>query len=192
MNSIVIDLDNVISDTDAKIRAIIKRNYGISARRKDITEFDYEKCLPITYKQAKEMLEEFHNYHLLNLKLVRGARSALDVIASKFKVIIATERPLKTKQPTLEWLRQHGIPSQQVVFLENKREISLPRVNHLIDDKWDTAIEIANMGVSVILFDRPWNRKGNHELIKRAHGWKEVLMFLTLQNLQHKPSLWPT
>lgn len=182
MNTIVIDLDNVISDTDAKIRALIKRNYGVNAKRKDITEFDYEKCLPITYEQAKAVLEEFHNYHLLSLKLIRGAKSALDVIASKFRVIIATERPLKTKQPTLEWLGQHHIPSQQVVFVQSKREILLPRVSHLIDDKWETAIEIANAGTPVILFDHPWNHKGSHNLIERAYGWNRVLNALGIEN----------
>lgn len=183
MNAIVVDLDNVISDTDAKIRAIIKRNYGVNARRKDITQFDYEKCLPITYEQVKEVLEEFHSYHLLSLKLIRGAKSALDVIAAKFKVIIATERPSKTRQPTLEWLRQHHIPSQQVVFVQSKREILLPRVSHLIDDKWENAIDIANTGMSVILFDRPWNHKGSHNLVERVYGWDGVLNALGIENL---------
>lgn len=178
MDTIVVDIDNVISETDAKIRNIIKRNYGIDAKRQSITEFNYEDCLPISKEQMSNVLSELHRSHLLNLRLIPGARQALQATYKYFRVIIATERPIRAKEDTNKWLQKKHIPNKGVFFVEAKIELLNQGPNWFIEDRWENAMEIANNDVGVILLDRPWNHKGNHKLIVRAHGWSEIVDIL--------------
>ena len=181
MNIVAIDLDNVISETDVKIREIFRKAYGLNAKQEDITEFNYEDCLPITAEQARDALIEFHRYHLLSLRVVRGARSALKAIQSSFRVIIATDRPPETKEATMKWLRLRNIPIEDVIFVKDKEELLPMHIGWLVDDKWENAIKLANKGVRVILFDRPWNHKVSHKLIHRAQCWIGVVGALGLE-----------
>lgn len=181
MQAIIVDLDNVISETDIKIRGIIRKKYGVCSKRRDVIEFNYEDCLPITKDQAQEVLKEFHRYHLLSLRVVPGAKQALKTIQKYFKIIIATERPVHTKEDTTRWIHSKNLSNEAVLFVTDKNELLNLGASWFIDDRWENAVKIANRGVRVILFDYPWNRKGTHKLILRANGWSEIVDILGIK-----------
>lgn len=183
MNNIAVDLDNVISETDIKVRKIIGEKYGINAKRQNVVDFNYEDCLPIIKEQAIDVLNELHTKHLLNLRLVPGARQALQAIGMCYKVIIATERPVETRDHTIQWLSNKHIPSQEVIFVKDKEELLAMHLIWFIDDRWENAVKIASNNIHVILFDRPWNRKGNCKGIHRARSWNEIINILGLEKI---------
>ena len=41
----------------------------------------------------------------------------------------------------------------------------------MLEDSGETTIDCANVGIKVILFDKPWNKKFKHENIIRVEGW---------------------
>ena len=45
----------------------------------------------------------------------------------------------------------------------------------MIEDAPETALQCAESGIHVILFDMPWNQALTHKNITRIHSWKEAL-----------------
>jgi uncharacterized HAD superfamily protein len=178
METIIVDLDNVISDTDCKIRQLVREKYGIGSKRNNIINFNYEDCLPITKEQAGEVLNDFHKYHIKDLRLIPGAKQSLSAIKEYYKIIIATQRPILTEQDTYEWIRLKGISNEDIFFVKNKTDLLALDARWFIDDKWENAIEIAQNNRDVLLFDRPWNRKKTNKPIVRVKGWKEIVDLL--------------
>lgn len=177
---VVVDLDNVIAETDKLIRSIIKRRYNIGASQEDITEFDYHKCISITEKQEKEVLDEFHNRHIAEPELVPNSKEILCLISKHYKTFVATQRPRRTRKQTLHWLEVHEVPYHELHVVKKKEQLLKFQPRWIIDDRWENAIELIENNVGVIIYDRPWNRNKSHESIIRAHNWRDILSILSI------------
>ena len=49
----------------------------------------------------------------------------------------------------------------------------------ILEDSGETAIECAQKNISVILFDKPWNKIHKHKKIVRVKEWQEAMRALS-------------
>lgn len=173
-----VDIDNVISQTDTKIREIIKCLYGISLTQTHIIHFDYHKC-GVNKEQEKEIFSLFNTSECEKLKVIPGSAEALSILRNTYTVILVTSRNPSIEQKTEEWLHTKRIHYDELIFNDRKHDVDV-NFDYFVEDCWEYSIKLAEKGIKVILYDYPWNRnKGASPNIIRLKNWNEILSFLT-------------
>jgi FMN phosphatase YigB (HAD superfamily) len=88
------------------------------------------------------------------------------------RIHIITNRSFGTRSHhnTSEWLEEHRIPFDSLVFSSHKTII---RPDLMVDDYEDNFRAFLDVGVPCFLYNRPWNRDVVDEGY-RVHGWMEV------------------
>ena len=173
-----IDLDNVISDTDNLVRLIISELYNVKLQRKDIIFFDYSKC-GVTKEQEKEVFRIFHEKRCVEVLPKPDAVESIDKLNEKFQVHIVTSRPEFTRSNTIKWLYDYGINYDAIDFRTNKHTSDI-RFEYFIEDKRETAYNLANQGVNTIIFNKPWNQPDPKDIdnITRLNSWEDIVKYL--------------
>jgi hypothetical protein len=166
--SIVFDFDCVVADTMEAFSRLAMADYGILVRSEDITSFAVEQCLDV----SPRIVEEIFSRLLLaplenNLKPMPHAVTVLTDIAACAPLTFITARP--DREPVDRWLA-HIFPADvyaksRLVAMGNHdgkaayvRELGL---QYFVDDRLETCVELAEAGISPIVFAHPWNR-GRH------------------------------
>ena len=106
-----------------------------------------------------------------------GAVDAMRAIkAEGHDVLIVTYRPEISMEATVDWLDLNGFPYDEVHSVADKGTVDW---DVLVDDHGPTVSDLVAAGRDVILFDQPWNEEYEH--LRRARGWGEVLMLLSVR-----------
>lgn len=172
-----IDIDNVLSATDEKIRELIGKNLNIHPTQQDINAWSYSTSLNITEYQEKQIINTFHRKYITELDVIKGSKSALLKLSELYFIWLITSRPIFTKHNTEDWLNNNGFCYNELTFTANKLELS-PHLNFLIEDNPLTAIQFAEIGKDVFLFDYPWNKGIKNKFITRVNSWVEITQLL--------------
>jgi uncharacterized HAD superfamily protein len=184
--AIGIDIDGVIGDSDKIFRKHLNHFFHTALKRKDITEFYYEKVLGMSLEQVKPFWDDFNARKLwLEIPLISNAKTSIDYLKEKYSIILITARNEGLKDLTAQWLAKNQIHYDELYLLAGN-ETKLTKIlqnniclNALIEDKLENALNFAEEGVRVFLFDYPWNQyAGKKENLTRIQGWKEILSFL--------------
>lgn len=169
-----IDIDNVIAATDAKIRDLIRIQYGLYSTQEQITSWNYSCCLPITADQEQFVFDLFHKHYIQNLELLPDVQEIIQNLSRVADIWLITKRPDFTQEATSAWLTANDIPYCRLLYSDDKAEVA-EGLRLLVEDNLDTALTLANLGVPVLLMDYPWNRNLKyHPKIIRVHSWKEI------------------
>ena len=188
---IAMDLDEVIADF---MSALLDFYYVKKGKRHSVSEFKKYKWWPVWGMEKEEsikLVDEFHDTHKLDeIKLVDGA---LEVISNLMKngneIYIITARPSRFKKKVESWIKHH-IKTNKIKVIHagdfhkgqsaTKAEICNEiGVKIILEDSGETALQCVEKGISVILFDKPWNKNYHHKRIKRVYNWGEVMEIIS-------------
>ena len=169
-----VDIDNVLALSDACLRAMIRKQFRITIREEDITQYDYT-AYGVTEEQLGEVFCRFNTETCRALKVVPGAKAAMVRLARRYEIALVTARNLESKASTEFWLKAKGLPYDQLHFNEEKHALGIP-YHAFIEDRHEHAHLIAETGPSVYLLTRPWNLASPaHPNVRRVESWKDIL-----------------
>nr|XP_016509866.1 PREDICTED: uncharacterized protein LOC107827283 isoform X2 [Nicotiana tabacum] len=132
------------------------------------------------------------SYFKTGIHPIPGARQALHKMSRFCNLSIVTSRQNAIKDHTIEWIERHYPGLFQDMhfgnhFALNGQSIAKSDIcrslgaNVLIDDNPRYAIECAEAGIKVLLFDYensyPWSKSeslNGHPMVKKVHNWREV------------------
>jgi uncharacterized HAD superfamily protein len=179
-----VDIDGVIAEADKQFRKHMKKMFKRDFPRKKVRSFRYEDNFDFTEYEFKALLRLFSDKNLwLNMSLIKGAKEALKILKKNNKIIIATSRPLHTKQITKKWLKSKGIEYDALHFTLDQKHLLPETLNldfdYFIEDHPDFSLNLAKAGISVLLFSYPWNQQmKDHPKIKRVADWHQALSII--------------
>ena len=174
-----VDIDDVIADTERVVRQHLNARYGLRLRREDVTDFSLEKLAGLSPGDVQAFLEDFHRSGgYRSMAPIPGAREALTRLAARHRIVLVTARPEETRPDTEAWLAEHGIPYHALIFSNGAGKHGLQPYDRFVEDRPAFALELAEAGVPVLLFDAPWNRRVAHPRIRRVRDWQEALRHL--------------
>ena len=172
-----VDIDNVLAQSDACLRAMIRRMCGIALQEADMTQYDY-KVYGITMAQLVEIFRRFNAETCRTLKVVPGAKAGLVRLARRYSIVLVTSRHPESKAGTEYWLRTKGLPYEQLHFNDEKHALGISYCA-FIEDRHEHAHRIAETGAPVYLLTRPWNAMPlAHPNVRRVDTWAEILEHL--------------
>jgi len=172
-----VDIDNVLADSDVRLRAMILEMCGIELKEEQMTRYEYE-AYGVTEAQLGEVFRRFNTETCRTLELVSGAKTAMEQLTRRYEIALVTSRNPESKAGTEHWLRTKGLPYDQLHFNDEKHALGIP-YRAFIEDRHEHAHRIAATGAAVYLLARPWNaRPLAHPNVRRVEDWNEILKHL--------------
>jgi len=191
---VAVDVDEVLGSFLAALNKFIADRYSWNHTVSEYHVYEFFRIWNCSRERANYLVHEFFATHYFQdgIQPIPGARDALQNLSSFCSLSIVTSRQDAIKNHTLEWIEKYypGL-FEQIHFgnhfaLEGK---SRPKseicrsfgAQVLIDDNPRYAMECANDGMRVLLFDYdnsyPWCKTGvneAHPLVTKVHNWEEV------------------
>jgi len=188
---IYVDVDDVVSKTTDTYADIVAREFGKKVRFDQIVTFDLRASFGLTDNEFHYFFDLIHQPdHLLGFDPVEGSVAALlNWVDAGHCIEIVTGRPTSALEVSLAWLEKHGVPFDSFIMVDkynrpgndpaiaiSKEELCLRTYDLAVEDSREMAIFLAHtMGVSVALYDRPWNAHPiEDERVVRCASWQEI------------------
>ncbi|KAL3162241.1 hypothetical protein ABBQ32_009940 [Trebouxia sp. C0010 RCD-2024] len=172
---IAVDVDEVLGRFLHSLNKYCSDTHGLDFDICDYSDYNFHKIWGCSRDEANHVVHEFFKsqHFAVGVLPMPGALHSLQRLKANSDLVVVTSRQYVIQQPTLQWLELHypGI-FQEVHFgnhwaLEGKskpkseicRELG---AKVLIDDNPVYAMECANSGISVLLYDwhltYPWSK----------------------------------
>lgn len=177
---LAVDFDDVLFDCNDALQRIICNEFHDTS--------PYMEFIGKHPQLKNEIFRFLYGSYHQDSTMIYGAYDVLSQLAKNHQMIVVTGRSESTRRQTEKWLGNNfptlfsGIYFANT-FLRWKNESERKKsnicldigVDILIDDSVEEAIEVSSVGVTVLLFDRPWNRTVVSGSLFRVNGWSHVL-----------------
>jgi uncharacterized HAD superfamily protein len=178
-----VDVDDVLAASMELHLEIFNGYTGRTFTVEDVERFDLHHLYGIPEATAREYYAE-HDRRAGELVPVEGAVEALRLLADRYDPVAVTSRPDPEAHVTHGWLHEHFARLVSDVFhtrTHHGQRISKLKVCRqqgigvLIEDRGETALECAEGGVDVVLFDKGWNRHLSYpDNVVIVNRWEQV------------------
>ncbi len=184
-----LDFDDVTVNTFAQIIDFYNKKFKKNHKKSDFKKHDFSEFWGISQERKNEIIDEWTKSHKPeDLKSIPGAIKSILKLAKKNKFIIITARSAKNSYRVTEWISKN-LPKIKIPVMHSadfKKNKGLTKaqlckklkVQILIEDADSIALECADNGTKVLLFDQPWNKLVKHSNITRVKSWKEIVKLI--------------
>lgn len=183
-----VDFDDVIFRCDKALEKFHNTRYGTEYVAEERTTFTLEPVWNCSPEEVQRRLDEFSEseFHE-NADAVFGAREALERLNAAYDIAIVTGRADNSRDATVKWLEKNLFGLYREIHFANHRYGDPRRrrskseilkelgVEVFVEDALHFAEDVAASGITVFLFDMPWNRHETPEGAIRVHSWDEVV-----------------
>ncbi|KAF8098336.1 hypothetical protein N665_0268s0006 [Sinapis alba] len=191
---VAVDIDEVLGNFVSALNRFIADRYLSNHTVSEYHVYEFFKIWNCSRNEADIRVHEFFktSYFKKGIHPLPGAHKTLHKLSRYCELSVVTSRQNAIKDHTLEWLDMHfpGLFKQIhfgnhfALHGESKPKSEICRsfgAEVLIDDNPRYAVECANIGMKVLLFDYensyPWSKTESvdrHPLVTRVHNWEEV------------------
>lgn len=191
---VAVDVDEVLGSFLAALNKFIADRYSWNHSVSEYHVYEFFKIWNCSRERANYLVHEFFTTHYFEdgIHPIPGARDALQTLSSFCSLSVVTSRQDVIKNHTLEWIEKYYPGLFEQIHFGNHFALegqSRPKseicrsfgAQVLIDDNPRYALECANDGMRVLLFDYdnsyPWCKTGvdeSHPLVTKVHNWEEV------------------
>lgn len=191
---VAVDVDEVLGNFVSALNEFVADHYSSYHSVSEYHVYEFFKIWRCSRDEADIRVHEFFktSYFKTGIHPIPGARQTLQKLSRFCNLSIVTSRQNAIKDHTIEWIERHYPGLFQDMhfgnhFALNGQSIAKSDIcrslgaNVLIDDNPRYAIECAEVGIKVLLFDYensyPWSKSesvNGHPMVRRVHNWEEV------------------
>ncbi|GBF87802.1 NLI interacting factor-like phosphatase [Raphidocelis subcapitata] len=191
---VAVDVDEVLGRFVHALNGYCSETYGMRYGVVDYWVYEYAKVWGVSPQASARIVHEFFSspHFTRGIPPIPGAAPALRRLAARCDLAVVTSRQHVIQDATLEWLDAHFPGTFQEVYFGNhfalegasrsKSEICASiGAQVLIDDNVGYALDCADSGVRVLLYDweggYPWAKLpegSRHPNITVVRNWAEV------------------
>lgn len=191
---VAVDVDEVLGSFLSALNKFIADRYASNHSLSEYYVYEFFKIWNCSRAEADIRVHEFFKtaYFKTGIHPIPGARHTLHKLSTFCRLSVVTSRQNAIKDHTLEWIEKHYPGLFQEIHFGNHFALdgqSRPKseicrslgAQVLIDDNPRYALECAEVGIRVLLFDfdnsYPWCKTGSatsHPLVTKVHNWQQV------------------
>ncbi|KAL9224167.1 hypothetical protein vseg_000230 [Gypsophila vaccaria] len=191
---VAVDVDEVLGNFVSALNRFIADRYSSNHSVSEYHVYEFFKIWKCSRDEADIRVHEFFktSYFKSGIHPIPGAQKVLNKLSKFCNLAVVTSRQNVIKDHTLEWIEKHYPGLFEEIHFGNhfaldgesrpKSEICRSMgAKVLIDDNPRYALECAEVGMRVLLFDYensyPWCKTGSscqHPLVTKVHNWEEV------------------
>jgi len=183
-----VDMDGIVADFTPKMIKHHNLVHNLHDPTSGYSVYDLTQPWQCSYEEMVKRIHEFYRSDLFKtIQPVKGAKTGIRHLSKKHELVLVTSRPYFIEQLSIDWLDQYFpghfkkiVHTNQITQRNKKRrkksEICLEeKIDLMIDDALEFAVDCATAGIKVLLFDAIWNQEKNlHQNITRIFGWKNI------------------
>lgn len=192
------DLDGVIAQTSEMLIESVNTKFGSTLPIETFKKYKLEDNI---YSEDKALNKQAIIYlqRMIvtpkRLKSIEPYPESVKIInklkKAGHKIYIITSRPIKFKELTAVWLRQHGIPFDDFVLTNGltKGDYAVKfKLDCFVDDLEDNLYDMyrakRRWKKGLLLMTQPWNEDIIMDASKyiRVHGWGDIFRCLQMRN----------
>lgn len=158
------------------------QHFNKNLKPRDVLHYEHHLDLGITL----EAFQDFRRANLTTLHQLAQPRSNAAVVMKRLladghqaHLITAREKALKLL--TKRWLKENAIPYTRLFHLGSTEKAALAKalgIELFLEDRYETALAMAHVGIPTLLFNTSYNQAPEHPLIVRIDGWDEVYSWI--------------
>lgn len=172
-----LDIDGVTADSFPVFLTELNKYYGKNVT--EISNYNISKLYDVAWDDMEKFFTENIEYLFLEPKPMEGALENIQKwLQAEHEIIFITSRkPGVEEKVTLQWFNRYGIPKDKVVFtggLSKTFAVQEFGIDIFVDDFLSNALEIAALGLPVLLFDAPYNQGKLPKGVTRCCNWEEI------------------
>ncbi|KAI6682105.1 hypothetical protein NL676_035986 [Syzygium grande] len=191
---VAVDIDEVLGNFVSALNRFIADRYSSNHSVSEYHVYEFFKIWGCSRNEADLRVHEFFKtpYFKKGIHPLPGAQRVLHKLARHCKFSVVTSRQNAIKDHTIEWIEKHYPGLFEEIHFGNHFALngeSRPKseicrslgAKVLIDDNPRYAIECADVGIKVLLFDYensyPWCKTESidkHPLVTKVRNWEEV------------------
>ncbi|KAE8689170.1 Lysine-ketoglutarate reductase/saccharopine dehydrogenase bifunctional enzyme [Hibiscus syriacus] len=191
---VAVDVDEVLGNFVSALNRFIADRYSLNHTVSEYHVYEFFRIWNCSRDEADIRVHEFFKtpYFKKGIHPLPGAHMALHKLSRFCSLSVVTSRQNVIKDHTIEWLEKHYPGLFQEIHFGNHFALdgkSRPKskicrslgAKILIDDNPRYALECAQVGIRVLLFDfensYPWCKTQSaeeHPLVTKVHNWEEV------------------
>jgi len=184
LNRLAFDIDGVVADIMTTFLDMAQERFGPHPFcYDDITTFRLEECLDFDPEIIAVLIREIIDRpHELTVAPFPQAVPVLSRLAEEDPLVFVTARD--RAEPIQLWLNQAlaPVPSRAIwVMATGDPDGKVPylrahAIEYFVEDRLETCFDLAQAGITPILFAQPWNRRPHPFL--EVKGWPDLARLL--------------
>ncbi|CAJ2644792.1 uncharacterized protein LOC123910221 [Trifolium pratense] len=191
---VAVDVDEVLGNFVSALNKFIAARYSSNYSVSEYHVYEFFKIWNCSREEANTRVHEFFEtpYFKSGIHPIPGAQTALQKLSRFCDLSVVTSRQNAIKDHTIEWIENNFSGLFDEIHFGNHFAldgVSRPKsdicrslnAKVLIDDNPRYAIECAEAGIRVLLFDYensyPWSKTElayQHPLVHKVENWEEV------------------
>jgi len=176
-----LDIDGVVANSFPVFREELNRHYGKNIEK--IDQYDMTKVYDVAWDELHNFFDQHMEYLFLKAEPMEGAVQTIGSwLDAGHEIVFITARKCGAEETvTLKWLDNHRLPRDHVIFVGSTSKTFAVREFELdifVEDFMGNALEIAAMGVPVLLLDAPYNVGKVPTGVTRCHNWKDLECYI--------------
>jgi len=187
-STIAFDFDGVVADTFRLFVSLAYSEFGIVIDYESITDYNFLNVVNIEESLADRLIELLTDIpHQLELMPNKGAEKTLKRLSEHSRIMLVTARPYG--DPVKKWIDKTmpEIKDMITVIATGEYSAKLPflienKIRFFVEDRLDTCRQLAEAGITPIVYDQPWNRSSHP--YKVVEDWNDIAELIEWQDIQ--------
>lgn len=174
--NICIDIDGTITDPYHFI-PYLNEIYNKNITSDQCTTYDWEELYELDMESTLDTLHSSYIHCYGEAEVVEGAKDIIGELYQEHNLYFVTARSERLKEITCEWLNTKGLANIDVYLLGSDYKVNKAKeleCNIFIEDNPTNALELAQVGMKVLLIDTNYNKNVEHENITRVNDWCDI------------------
>lgn len=176
MDTIYLDFDNTIVESNKKIIEILNNKYNLSKTEDDMNDYEFHSIYPISEKEKLDMFESDEFY--TNLEFKPMVLEVLNKYKDVYNIIIVSKGTKNNLIKKEQWLKDNLPYQLKFIGLSgqsfNKSEIDMSN-GIQIDDNFNCLKTNAGLKILYKSFNQfPWQRPNSNEEYIAVNTWEEI------------------
>jgi uncharacterized HAD superfamily protein len=172
-----LDFDDTLMHTREGLVDLLNHLHNTNVRIEDCHDYYLSHPWKLTEDQFHAMFEA-HESHLHLQPPLEGLLETLRAWAPHADFSIITGRPDFWLPSAIAWLAKHRISVDNIIAAKargGKGAVARAlAIDFFVEDHASFAKEVIDVGIPVLLIDRPYNRELHHPLIHRVADWHDI------------------
>lgn len=188
-----IDVDEILAGFFENLLSYHNQRNGANFRKEDITNYHLWEIKDWSLSKEetiKEVMDYYKTKMFDELPIIEKSREGTQKLFRRgHNLHIISSRPKEAEEKTISWIKSNYANifrsfnfaySPEKDFGKQKHEICRDKsINLIVEDSPLIARDCSENGISVLLFDYPWNNEtynlDSNPNIQRIKGWKDLL-----------------
>jgi len=183
-----IDLDDVLLQFLPSLIKFHNDTYGTSLSLHEFESYDFWETWGGTKEEAIQKVYDFYQTsYFTSMQPVIGGQEAIRLLSQEHDIYIITSRQNYVAKATKKSIEKHFSKSISDIHFTNhysqnnssttKKEVcNSLRIDVMVEDSADYALNCLSNGRKVFLINQPWNNKRSiSSEIYRVNSWQEII-----------------